>query len=148
MASELLTRGTIALDGRLEAEARYLLAAVAESRVAQVTLTLDDGGHVEVDPELAQTLLDILDRATQGPVTVSTLPEQLTSSAAADMLGVSRPTLMKLVDQQRLPVTRVGSHARFATRDILELKVERDARRSAAFDELRRADDAFEPSQT
>lgn len=65
------------------------------------------------------------------------MPDELSSSTAADILGVSRPTLMKWAKEGKIPSFKVGTHTRFRRDEVLELKRLRAKKRSDAFDELR-----------
>ena len=71
-------------------------------------------------------------------------PTEMTSTTAADALGVSRPTLMKLVNDGLLPSRKVGAHHRFTHADVTALAEARRADRLAAFAQLRELDDALE----
>lgn len=53
------------------------------------------------------------------PISVSTLPREVTTTTAASMLGMSRPTLMKHVREGRIAAHKVGSHHRLLSRDVL-----------------------------
>ena len=46
----------------------------------------------------------------------------LRTTAAAEMLGISRPTLLKLVREGELPSHKVGAHHRFLLNDVLEYR--------------------------
>lgn len=60
------------------------------------------------------------------------------------MLGISRPTLMKLVAEGKLAAHKVGTHTRVLTTDVSEFReVQREAQRRA-FDELRELDSELE----
>ena len=63
------------------------------------------------------------------------MPKELTTTAAAKLLGVSRPTLMKWVGEGRLASHKVGRHTRFESEDVLRLK---EQRRRAQIDSVRR----------
>lgn len=60
-------------------------------------------------------------------------PREVTTSTAAAMLGVSRPTLMKMVKDGLLPSRKVGTHTRLLSSDVLAAKKARRARERAAF---------------
>lgn len=55
------------------------------------------------------------------PVSITTMPKELTTTNAAAILGVSRPTLMKYVREDRIKAHKVGTHHRLLSRDVLEL---------------------------
>lgn len=69
-------------------------------------------------------------------VTVTALPEELTTSTAAKILGISRPTLMKMIREGRIPAHEVGTHHRLRTEDVFTELHERRERQRAAFAEL------------
>lgn len=86
--------------------------------------------------EVARVLEAVLEAMAEGrPVSVTTMPEELTTTAAAGLLNVSRPTLMKFVREGRLPAHKVGSHHRLRSTNVLALKNElRLERQQAVFD--------------
>lgn len=92
--------------------------------------------------QILQHVLEVMARG--GTVTVSAVPAELTTSAAASILRVSRPTLMKLIRDGEIAAHKVGSHHRLMADDVFALRRERRARERAAFDELRELDDRFD----
>lgn len=60
----------------------------------------------------------------------------VTSQKAADLVGVSRPTLVKLLKQYRVPVMSTGSHRRIKMKDVKKLQVTMRSKRDKAFQEL------------
>jgi excisionase family DNA binding protein len=73
---------------------------------------------------------------------ISIVPEhqQLTTQRAANILGVSRPFLVSLVEAGDIPFHMVGSHRRIYLRDLLDYKRRRDAARHQAINGMARAE--------
>lgn len=77
---------------------------------------------------LLDRMLDVMARG-EG-VSVVSVPEELTTQQAADMLNVSRQYLARLLDAGRIPSRRTtGNHRRIAAADVLAFKRDRDIKR-------------------
>lgn len=111
------------------------------SKGATLALVTADGSQIDLPPSVQETLLHALASiAERGRVTISEVPDKMTSTTAADVLGVSRPTLMKWVREGRIDSFKVGTHTRFRRDDVLALKQRRSAERQDAFTRLRELD--------
>ena len=69
-------------------------------------------------------------------VSVVPIQRNLTTQQAADLLNVSRPYLIKLLEAGDVPFTTVGRHRRIKAEDLFAYKATRDQARSSAMDEL------------
>lgn len=108
---------------------------------ANLVLRDATGAEVALPAELQKTLLRALSAiAEHGSVSIAQMPDELTSTVAADLLGVSRPTLLRWAREGQIESFKVGSHARFRRADVLRLRQERERERRAAFQKLRELD--------
>lgn len=125
-------------------EAADIVGRARDRDVVDVSVTLDDGTCMAMPPHLAAFVVNTIRATANGSalVTVS-VPEELTTTTAAKELGISRPTLMKLIQAGEIPSTKVGSHTRLRRRDVIELRDRRDAERRAAARDVRSAGEAF-----
>ena len=145
MALVTLTNGTLLIDDEVRAQAAALVSESHDRNLGAVTFALDDGSSEQLPANLSRFLVALVERiAGGGAVTMTTLPDQLTTTVAADLLGISRPTLMKLVANGELKATRVGSHTRISSAEALALRTKRFVSRASAFEELRRAEEALD----
>jgi excisionase family DNA binding protein len=123
-------------DSTLAREASRVLAPFANRDLRAMI-----GSKAEVDvvvPAAAMhALVLILTELARGNA-VSILPVQaeLTTQQAADTLGVSRPFLIKELEEKHLPYRKVGTHRRVLFSDLMRYKEEMDARRDKTLDDL------------
>jgi excisionase family DNA binding protein len=128
-------------------EADSALAKESGQRLA-AHLRGADGIHLEVKtgtaseelvlpPPALRLLLRVLTEMGQGnAVALTPIRAELTTQQAADLLNVSRPHLVKLLDEGAMPSRKVGTHRRVRLEDLLAYKQDLQARRHATLDEL------------
>lgn len=100
-------------------------------------LIAPDGQELPLPASLYEVLRQAAHQLAAG-LAVSIVPVgvKLSTQQAADLLGVSRPHLVKLLDRQETPHTKTGKHRRVLLRDVVAYRNRRAARRSEALDEL------------
>lgn len=92
---------------------------------------------ISLPPSVVELLQYILNETAQGnPVTLLSLESELTTQQAADILNVSRPYFVKLLNGKKLPYRKVGSHRRVLLKDVLAYKEQFDKVRRQALREL------------
>ena len=92
-------------------------------------LDLPGESRVELPAPLAAMLRQAVQAMNEGlAVTLRPQTQQLTTSQVAVLLGVTRPTVVKLLESGAIPYTKIGTHRRVALPDALRY---RDSRREA-----------------
>ena len=92
-------------------------------------------------PALTESLLEVLRLISSGRgFRMIPVEAQLTTQQAAELLNVSRPFLVKLLEKKEIPFTMTGRHRRVRANDIFAYKENRDAERSKALSSLARTD--------
>lgn len=108
---------------------------------ATVRIRTDHAEETDITVPAAalQLLVDILAQLATGNLVVgSPIGAELTTQQAAYLLHVSRPYLVKLLDQKRIPHRRVGNRRKILAADLWDYKRRDDQRRQAILDELTR----------
>lgn len=88
-------------------------------------------GHV------LQILLDVLSEMSKGNA-ISLIPhhQELSTQEAANLLNVSRPFLVGLLEKGDIPFHKIGTHRRVLLHDVMNYKDSTDRQRIQALDEL------------
>lgn len=110
-------------------EVRALRAALAQpSDEIRVTLNLPRRS--------AEKVLMLLDAESTTGAVVVPIKEVFTTTEAATMLGLSRPTLMKYIEAGKIDHLKVGTHHRIPAQAILRFQQELRTRRNTAAEAL------------
>ena len=128
-------------DARLARESSRLLAAHKLGRRASVSIQLLDNNKeteaVAVPTSALRLFLHLLAEMSQGnAVTLIPTHAELTTQQAADLLNVSRPYVVKLLDEGKIPSRAVGKYRRVRFDDLMAYKRKDDDARAKVLDQL------------
>jgi excisionase family DNA binding protein len=115
-------------SGYERAIAKKSCSILEKTRTSKITGSIIlniNNQEVELPVSIVSPLIDILHEISQDhePVLqVSPGDEWLSSQQAADILNVSRPFIVKLIDAKKIPCFKVGKHRRIFKSDLLSYK--------------------------
>lgn len=118
---------------------RKLAAHFHDNEEVRLRLLEDDkeAETLELPPAAARLLLHILEQMARGnAVTLLPIHAELTTQQAADLLNVSRPYLVQLLEENKIPYRKVGTHRRVRAEDVLAYKQDTDRKRPEVLEEL------------
>ncbi len=115
-------------------ELSRLLAGIPQAERAHVRL---DSGDLILPRDALALLRDILVEMAQGnAVTIVPTHAELTTQEAANILNVSRPYLVNLLEDGTIPFSKTGTHRRIRFQDLMAYREQRELESRAALDEL------------
>ena len=135
------------LGGRLpsateRAAANQLRRILVSHATGETTLRIIDDetkepSEIRLTPSLSKLLTELLRHIGNGDaVTLVPVSQMLSTQQAADILNVSRPFLISLLDKGEIDHELVGRHRRIKAEAVFAYKQGRNARRSKALDDL------------
>src|SRR5580692_6601010 len=126
-------------DATLARETSRLLAPRMRSKTP-LRLRIGDSSKEEtmqLPASAVKMLVRILEEMARGnAVTLIPVHAELTTQEAADMLNISRPSLIQLLEEGKIKYRRVGTHRRVRFEALMKYKRQADAARRAALAEL------------
>jgi excisionase family DNA binding protein len=124
-----------------EKRAKRLLERItsASHLPSSAKLLLPNGEAIPLPKSALSALIEVVAAMARGDaVAVVPVGHELTTQQAADLIGVSRPYLIRLLDFCEIPFHRVGTHRRIMMKDILDYRRRRDLARRRALRQLTR----------
>ncbi len=120
-----------------ETEQISQLNQVLKKEKIPARLVTEEGEQLSIPEEVYQLLRYSVALLASGQrIQLLSQSQQLTTQEAADLLNVSRPYLIKLLELGEIPYTKVGTHRRINLEDVLKYKEKRDHQRRQTLDEL------------
>lgn len=104
---------------------------------SDLKLQVSGVGEVVLPASAVRLLIGLLSEMAAGnAITLIPVHAELTTQQAADLLGVSRPFLIKQMQEGHLPYRKVGTHRRILFRDAMAYKRKVDSARLKVLGEL------------
>lgn len=99
---------------------------------------VDAAGHrTEIPAAMVEVLRQVADALGHGlGVTVAPLSAMMTTQEAADFLGISRPTLVRILERGEIPMHRPGRHRYVRLSDLIAYQQQTQERRSKVLDTM------------
>lgn len=125
-------------DSKKAEEARRVLEAVALDDAQEVVAAFGESRvQVTLPRAVFESLLEILRHVRHGrAVTLVPIHAELTTQQAAKILNVSRPYVIQLLDEGKIPFHTVGKHRRIRAENLFTFKKQMKMDMRAAADEL------------
>lgn len=126
-----------------KAAQRCIIAALDHSRAVNIAIVEDGIEHIEespllkLPPKILRLFADMLGSLAQGKaVTVIPREMDITTQEAAMYLNVSRPYLVRLLEEGKIPFHKVGTHRRIHFEDVVKYKEDRRKVSQSAIQQL------------
>jgi len=104
-------------------------------------LVTPQGSEIRLPYSILKALMEVVHEMARGnAVRVMPIHAELTTQQAAELLNVSRPFLVSLLEQGEIKYRKVGTHRRILLEDLIVYKDRRDRERLSALDELAKED--------
>ncbi len=138
---QTLTRRTTKEDQKIAVDSLSRLSrtskALPDTASGGVKIKIQESGEFVTIPKKALDLLmNILSNMAEGK-SISIVPSdsEISTQQAADMLNVSRPHIVKLLEEGIIPFTKVGSHRRILLKDLMvyDKKLKEQRRKSLEY---------------
>jgi len=115
-----------------------IVEAVLESPGEKFVLMID-GKEFKLSDQMTGEFMRLLTEVSKGnSVSIDASDTLMTTQEAADYLGYSRPTLIKLVDEYKVPISKVGKHRRVTFHEVQKLQNKIQARQQQAIRDLQK----------
>ncbi|RCJ14548.1 DNA-binding protein [Nostoc sp. ATCC 43529] len=120
-----------------EAKAIQKLQCILNQKNSELKLVTANNEEITIPDSVYVVLRQVVQVMASGKnVSIVTHNPELTTQQAADLLNVSRPYLIKLLEQGELPYILVGTHRRIKFEDLIKYKQQRDLKRRQVLHEL------------
>ena len=125
-------------DAEAALESSRRLSSITKRKSLSIRVESDGADEsIPIPASLYRLLQDILTNMAQGnAITIVPTQAELTTQQAAEILNVSRPFVIQLIETNQLPHRMVGTHRRVLFQDVMDFKIRNREARMKVLDEL------------
>lgn len=107
------------------------------SNLDQFVMLKSDGQEIKIPSIISRVLYEIISIMSKGgAMTIIPMEKELTTQQAADILNVSRPFLIKLLENGQISFHKVGTHRKIYMKDLMDYKENLKINRSNKISEI------------
>ncbi len=107
------------------------------SNLDQFVMLKSDGQEIKIPSIISRVLYEIISIMSKGgAMTIIPMEKELTTQQAADILNVSRPFLIKLLENGQISFHKVGTHRKIYMKDLMDYKENLNINRANKISEI------------
>jgi len=120
-----------------------LASSIEQLRTEMPEIEIDETEEkIRIPLSALRLLAKILKEISRGnPISIVPVATEMTTQAAAEILGCSRPHFVKLLEEGKIPYTKIGKHRRIKYEDVVTFRKEMKARQRKKIQELMQLDE-------
>jgi excisionase family DNA binding protein len=120
-----------------------LAATIEQLRTENPEIEIEETKEkMKIPLHALKLLAEILKATSQGkPISIVPIATEMTTQAAAEMLGCSRPHLVKLLESGEIPFTKIGKHRRVKFEDVMKYKKAMKEKQEALIIQMMKSDE-------
>ncbi len=122
---------------------RVLASTLEEVHDANPEIEIEETSErIKIPLKALKLLAQILEATAEGKsISIVPLAAEMTTQAAADLIGCSRPHFVKLLEEGAIPYTKVGKHRRVKVEDVMSYKKAMKEKQERLLIEMMQADE-------
>lgn len=122
---------------------KALASSIEQLRTEMPEIEIEETDEkIRIPINALRFLAAILKEISRGnPVSIVPIATEITTQAAAELLGCSRPHIVKLLEEGKIPYTTVGKHRRIKYEDLVTFKKEMKTKQRNKIQELMQLDE-------
>lgn len=116
---------------------KQLKKLIAKAENKELQISTSNGESIALPNSVTDIFRTVINVIAQGKgISLIPVAEEVTTTQGAEILNISRPYLMRLIENGEIPYHQVGTHKRINLQDLLEYKKIRDTKRKKGLQKL------------